>query len=326
MIDQMFLFALIGWLQSSLQDPFMWSIFILILFGIFGVKLQCLKDTTIITEIAKKGFSTMNGDRGKPIGFVSGFIDNTWSSFFIGKFCTTDNKEYQATTFYLICRVQILEQLQKDDNKSNNGYTMYTISGCSNYDKNPHSAKCDFKDIEPNKVQADLLNEINNKMAKKRINHKIVSVFIYGPPGTGKSTMGDLILAENKDLNPIYIKLNLFALGQTFEHIKEETFSITSVIVIDLGDIGEILRDNFKGLQPSEIFNRIVYDKDSWNCFFDIFESEIYLDKQIYIIVTSNVDIKDIDPSYTRKGRFDICQNFTEVTNKCSKKIKNKKK
>ena len=322
MKDQMFLFLLIGWLQSSLQDPIMWSIFISILFGIFGVKLQCIKDTSIITEIAKKGFSTMHGDRGKPIGFVFGFIDNTWTSFFIGKFTTSDNKECPSPSFYIVCLVKILEQLQKVDNKSNNGYTMYTISGCSNYDKYPHSAKCDFKGIKPNKMQAILLKEINNEMVKKRTNHKIVSVFIYGPPGTGKSTMGDLILSKHKDLNPIYIKLNLFALGQKFEDIKKETFSITSVIVIDLGDIGEILRDNFKELKPNEIFNRIVYDKDSWNGFFDIFESEIYLDKQIYIIATSNVDVKDIDPSYTRKGRFDICQNFTEIksSNKCSKK------
>ena len=152
-------------------------------------------------------------------------------------------------------------------------------------------------------------------MEQKRDKHKIVTAFIYGAPKTGKSSICDLILLEQRDHNPIYVRLNLFALGQTFEHFKNNTISNSTVIVIDLGDIGEILKDNFNNLTKSELFNRIVNNKLDWNNFFDDFERVQYPDKKIYIIATSNVDVKEIDPSYTRSGRLDICKEFQNKIN-----------
>ena len=126
--------------------------------------------------------------------------------------------------------------------------------------------------------------------------------------------MIDLLLYQHKNDNPILIRLDIFSLGQTFGHVKANTMSNSNVVIVDLGDIGEILRGNFKDVLRSELFNSIVSSKSDWNNFFDDFARVQYPGKEIYFIATSNVDKKDIDRSLTRAGRFDICYDF-DTTN-----------
>ena len=75
------------------------------------------------------------------------------------------------------------------------------------------------------------------------------------------------------------------------------------------------MKDDFKNLTKSELFNRIVNTKSDWNNFFDDFDREQYVGKEMYIIATSNVDVKEMDSSYTRSGRFDICREFSTTIN-----------
>lgn len=259
-------------------------------------------------------YTTINNNNSLFMGFFIG--KHSSGEIFVG-YDTTDAKTKSRTLYIVLSRTTLFFDITKKevDHKPNNEYRKYDVSGCSNYCNNVGTSTCSYKEeIIADFEQTNLLNDINTKMGQKRDKHKIVTAFIYGAPKTGKSSICDLILLEQREHNPIYVRLNLFALGQTFQIFKD-AISNSTVIVIDLGDIGEILKDDFKNLTKSELFNRIVNTKSDWNNFFDDFDREQYVGKEMYVIATSNVDVKDMDSSYTRPGRFDICREFSTTIN-----------
>lgn len=284
--------------------PTGWSLIVMIISG--GKRIIIVVNTIYQIKETQKSvvYTTKNDNKSSDMGFFIGSFYGVW---FLG-YDITDTKTESRTLYIVWARSIPFDMSKKEvDKKSNNGYTMYSPQGCSNYTNNIVESNCSHKGITANRQQSLLLNQINTKMSEKKANHNVVSAFIYGHQGTGKSTMIDLLLQQHNNDNPILVRLNLFALGQTFGHVKANTMSNSNVVIFDLGDIGEVLRDDFKDVPKSELFNSIVSTKSDWNNFFDDFERVQYPGKKIYIIATSNVHVNDIkDPSLTRDGRIDI--------------------
>jgi hypothetical protein len=287
--------------------PTGWSLIVMIISG-GKRKIIGVKTIDQIEHIQRNVvYTTKNNNKSPDMGF---FIVSLNGVCFWG-YDITDTKTESRTLYIVWDSSTPFDMSKKEvDNKSKDEYTMCVLEGCSNYGKNVVTSICSYKKITPNSRQCLLLNKIKDNMSRKPEKHKVVTAFFHGPPGTGKSTMIDLILHQHKNDNPTLIRVDMFSLGQTFQHLKANTMSNSKVVILDLGDLGEVLRNDFKDVPKSEIFNSIVSSKSDWNNFFDDFERVQYPDKIIYIIATSNVNVKDIDPSLTRTGRFDICYDF----------------
>jgi len=165
------------------------------------------------------------------------------------------------------------------------------------------SRKYNGKIFEPRPYQKKIIKKIT-----KQYNRDNKSVgFIYGASGLGKSII-PLILACKLDChicydhNPSEPNDTLQLLYNSVCPTKEKPL----ILVMDEGDIlikklhdGKISANKYIPIQMS--------NKSGFNSYFDRIDNGLF--PYLIILLTSNTDIDEInsiDPSYLRKGRFDI--------------------
>jgi DNA polymerase III delta prime subunit len=157
--------------------------------------------------------------------------------------------------------------------------------------------------LAPRKEQKVLMNSIIDLFHRQ---HRAV-IFLHGATGTGKSIMG-LLLA--KELNGIYCStLKPWQPGDSIGELYleiEPTFQNPLILVYDEVDIA-INRIHTTILSHQEV-PIMVADKNGWNRMLDEISWGLY--PNMILLMTSNSvpqSIQDLDPSYLRKGRVDIC-------------------
>lgn len=155
----------------------------------------------------------------------------------------------------------------------------------------------------PYKSQQIIIDSIEQIYNQKNL----ARVLIYGQPGLGKSLTA-LFLA-NKLQGSICTTFNFCDPGDEFHTVYESANPEAKnplVLLIDEIDVHltNIIENKVK--HEHQYCPVQVYNKNTWNIFFDNFDWGFY--NHVIIIMTSNKD-KDyfdaLDPSYLRKGRVD---------------------
>lgn len=155
----------------------------------------------------------------------------------------------------------------------------------------------DFEPLENQRYAINFLAE----QSKKSVN---TTALLYGEPGCGKSVI-PLLLA--KKLGAYYIdSFNPTTPGDSFSNllakVKSSEFK-KAIVVIQEFDIMACNIHN-KQIIPHADICTLVYDKESWNSFLDMFDRKRY--QHVILIMTSNKEpsfFNDMDTSYIREGR-----------------------
>ena len=178
----------------------------------------------------------------------------------------------------------------------------------------------DYKYIDYRINEAHLRFNSFNKQ-QDRLFHRILKIYetksnatcyLYGDRGKGKTFFAYLMAQQMnatlcKSYNPCEPGNNFCTMYSRILPTKQSPL----ILILDEIDIllekvhnkKVILHKNI----PTEIF-----DKSTWNSFFDEFDYGIY--KNVIIVLTSNepnLTIDNYDKSYLRKGRIDIISSFS---------------
>lgn len=157
--------------------------------------------------------------------------------------------------------------------------------------------------------QLELYNKIRYEFYE--LNKKNVICFVSGEIGTGKSFFAYLMAREMKGsicttFNPTDPGDNFISLYEYVNPTKRKPL----ILVLDEIDIilEKISQNNIK---PHKHIPIEVHNKNTWNHLLDDFDYGLY--SNVIILMTTNKtkkDIDDIDKSYLREGRVDICHCF----------------
>lgn len=157
--------------------------------------------------------------------------------------------------------------------------------------------------LVPRKEQMHLMEEIIEYFKE---HHRAV-IYLYGPTGTGKSIMG-LLLA--KALNGMYCStLKPWQPGDSIGELyteMEPTAENPLILVFDEVDVA--LHRIHMTISSNQDVPIMVADKNDWNRMMDEIHWGLY--PHMILLMTSNSvpqSIHDLDPSYLRKGRVDLC-------------------
>lgn len=305
------------WLLStvvSILAAICWS-FPFILIKWFGYELYHITDREIINLFVKnlniKGTVNKNN---KSYGLFYGVYNRKLYIGKIGDRYSYDSRKDEMD-LYIMCPVNLHNQIVKSltingnhavNNKStitnSNQLKIYIRKGSYHhfqYTSKPFNIHINT----PYKSQQTIINSIEQIYNQKNR----ARVLIYGQPGLGKSLTA-LFLA-NKLQGGICTTFNFCDPGDEFHTVyqtanpeeKKPLVLLIDEIDVHLTNIVENKVKHEHTYCPVE-----VYNKNTWNIFFDNFDWGFY--NHVIIIMTSNKNkeyFDALDPSYLRPGRVD---------------------
>lgn len=282
-----------------------WSLPIIFLW-VFKVKLYKLTNTPDVLKVLKKlnKYSTIITDDGTPSGVI-------FSKQAIGYVQESNSGgQEKSYTLWLIAHDGFLEKVlqstpvKTEDTKSEKPIRLDIYEREGNYYCLYYAKRClDVTAFVARKQQKMVVS----KVREHHENYQHTVVYLYGNPGSGKSMVGFLIAKELSatfcnTFDPTEPGDNLSKLYNRIEPTKEKPL----VIVIDEFDI--LLVNIHTGITPHKCIPIQVRNKVTWNQFLDRIQIGMY--PNVIVVLTSNRTpefINELDPSYIRKGRVDLC-------------------
>ena len=211
---------------------------------------------------------------------------------------------------WLVCSSETFNTLMADDSvpqevpKEERPESFSTIEKISSSHRNYYFRKTLIKQrYEPRDGQQEIVAAIESHYVK----HRRTVCFISGPPGQGKSMIG-LLVAQN--LKAIYCNtFKPWTPSQTLSALytdAEPTEDKPLIISLDDFDVG---LDAILANEPtSEEYTIQIYNKDSWNTFFDNIERHLY--PHLIVLLTTNKPIQDLEATWCksllRAGRIGL--------------------
>ncbi len=175
----------------------------------------------------------------------------------------------------------------------------------------------DVSSFEPRNNQISVVNDIKKFYETNRY----CVALLHGEKGSGKSMIPILLAkslcSEQTTVNfcdtfrPTDPNNNFSTL---YAHINP---SKDSPLIIVLEEFDIIIHQiHYKKIMPHKHIPILIFDKPSWNMFFDRFDRKFY--PWVILIMTSNSSPKNInalDPSYIREGRVNLTFHITRNAN-----------
>ena len=290
----MWIYVVVGILQylSSL-GPDSWSLIFSILLYPFDARMHYLTDTTKIKKITKDGYSTMNDDKGKPFGFIWGFLSNNFSSFYIGKF-STPTKDNPIVQFTFLCRDLYLANFEKavstkiqtDSKEICKTVRSHVIGGSTIFGMNFLSEMISIPKGAPSIEQEKILSSIR---LERQNNEGPTILFISGPSGTGKSSMALFLAFEyGLDYIPWSLKNPGCVINQAFEQAGDKG------AVIAFEEIDDVIIPAFNGgiKVDSDCAKQDILTKSDWNSLMDRINR--MANKNLIFVLTSNYSSEEL--------------------------------
>jgi hypothetical protein len=304
----MFYFALAQVLTS--MSAMLWSIPFIILW-IFKIKLYKLSNNNDVVKILNKlsKYSTITSDDGVP----QGIIFDRRAIIIVQDSISMDGP---SMMLWVITSEQNLRELLGNscakssaplpcDNVEDECVTEITL-----YERggNFHWLTYSKRSLEVSHFTArDEQKKIIDEVMSHFDEHDHSVVYLHGKPGTGKSLLGLLL---TKELNgSLCTTFDPTDPGDTLNGLYNRVAPEKSnplIVVLDEFDV--ILHKIHTGVTPHKNIPIQVKNKTTWNQFLDRIQIGMY--PNLILVLTSNKTpayINEMDPSYIRKGRVDLC-------------------
>jgi hypothetical protein len=162
--------------------------------------------------------------------------------------------------------------------------------------------------VSPRVEQAAIIDTIAEHYA--RVGHTVA--LLHGPPGTGKSMIGILLTSR---LGGVYSNtLKPWQPGDTLAELYSEADpTAEKPLILAFDEVDGALMAIHAGVAPHKAIPISVPDKAGWNRFLDEIGRGMY--PHLVLLLTTNRSpafIHDLDPSYIREGRVDLCISVVE--------------
>lgn len=149
--------------------------------------------------------------------------------------------------------------------------------------------------------------EIVKAIERHYIKHGRAVCFISGPPGQGKSMVGILVAQQLRGLYCNTFKP--WSPGESLSALHTDAEpTVDKPLIISLDDFDVGLSAILEKEPSSEEYTIEIYNKDSWNTFFDNIERHLY--PNIIILLTTNKTIQDLEATWCksllRSGRISL--------------------
>lgn len=282
-----------------------WSL-ILVPFTLIGYRLYHITSNYLVLQIISKlpDRSTIHSDSG-----MRGWIFGLRYCGYISESAGSGQSGGKNVEIYLFTTKKFYDSLIIKSNNSDSDSDKEDEEDCMDiyhregncywieYIKQMTNVRKFKPTIEQARIMDDIINIYNR-------NKKVVS-FIYGGSGSGKSTLPILIAQKLKasfchSFNPCDPSDTISKLYTSANPTEKKPL----VVVLEEVDI-LLGKCHTKSILPHKYSFISVYDKTTWNGFFDWINLTY---PNMILIMTSNVSIDVInewDPSYMRKGRVD---------------------
>lgn len=297
----MFIFTII---LSTLS--IIWTI-PLLMGTVFRFQLYLIKDVknvnTLLNKLPKRASIITDGK-------LRGWIIGMW---YIGYICDVEGsgrEQSTKTNIYIWTNKSFYEKITTTEIDKNENFIKYYERVGNFFCPRYHMRKLSVDRFNPWPKQERIIESIIEEYRNLNNLSKTVVSILYGEPGSGKS-MIPILLA--KKMNGSYCDtFDPTRPGDLLSDIYTTVFpSMENPLILVLEEIDIIIDKIHKGIENHKHIPRTVNDKSSWNQFLDRFDRGYY--PYLILIMTSNKSpkyIKDIDPSYIRKGRVDISFNI----------------
>jgi hypothetical protein len=289
----MFAFILLSFVCSL---SFLWSIPFLIS-SYFGWRVYEVKEIDKVMLISSKiVLSSMKNDDSKPRGIFVGY-------YYVGVFI--DNKDSEPHIYMIAHENSFKTMIRRNalPNHEETDVINYFERSCNFHWLRYSNRKCSLR-FQPLEKQTYIIDNIVETYQKT---HYCVS-FIQGDPGSGKS-MTSLLLCK-KMSGSLVRTFNPCEPGDTISSLYNQVNpTIASPLIVVLDEFDILLHKLHNSLiEPHRNISIQIYDKITWNRFFDDVNLGLY--PYLIIILTSNYSHKQLeelyDPSYIREGRIHV--------------------
>ena len=295
-------------LTSTAGAAILWSLFF-IFFIPLGLQLYKISEQNKVCMLMKKLPKRSTIQEGENIrGWIWGYPyigyinpvqqNNNFSTVIVYEvYIFTTKKFFNSIT---------KSEVDKAETDKNNNIELYERMGSYcyfHYDKRELSV--DY--FTPRLNQIEPIETIKTKYSESiKSNRPHLSVIIHGNPGAGKSMIPILLAKEWKaslcdTFNPSDPGDSLSRIYNTVCPTEENPL----IVVLEEFDI--LIKRIHSVIKPHKNIPINVYDKTTWNSFFDRIDRHMY--PFLIIILTSNVHpdvINQLDTSYIRPGRTDL--------------------
>lgn len=305
----MFYFAVAQVLSS--MCAMLWSIPFILLW-VFNIRLYKLSNNNDIVKILNKlsKYSTITSDDGVP----QGIIFDKRAVIVVQEVNSMDGT---SMLLWVIASEKNLRELlgnptcgKSSKSPSDGEEPLGATSDITLYERggNFHWLTYSKRSLDVSRFEArDRQREIIDKVKTHFDENGHTVVYLHGKPGTGKSLLGLLLTKEmNGSLcntfDPTEPGDSLNGLYNRVAPEKETPL----IVVLDEFDV--ILHNIHTGIAPHKNIPIQVKNKTTWNQFLDRIQIGMY--PNLILVLTSNKTpdyINEMDASYIRKGRVDMC-------------------
>lgn len=265
-----------------------------------------------------------NSSNGKRTGWCLGFGSSSYNGYkFIGYISETLD---QKSVFTGLCNLKMLDgnepnpfatpkevkEVKQEEKEESKGQIYHREGGFGwfEYTKRDYH----YKMLEPKASQKHIVEQICSNYKQTEDLHRVgCSVsFIHGEPGTGKSMIGEFLVQEllkvHKEVHFVDC-FNPTDAGDPFAKMYTGIGPTKDSPLVVLLDEVDIIIENIhhQRILPHKNHVREVYDKVTWNKFFDNLDRLRY--PFVYLVMTSNRTerfINELDASYIRDGRVGL--------------------